>query len=281
MSTQANPNTSPRPRSKWLWPGVLVALLAVLGVVLAVSRGGRERAPENSANPAPTVASPGTTPPGSDAPTAASGSFAEAAKTWSEIEAAKAELDNAVSAEKLDRVHPAALEIRDHVRRLPETSTGLPEPKQQALRTHMQHVDQLAQMLDEAGDSKNVRATHQHHAAMNEALGQIRSLYPEGVLPAQSPMDGIDDKMQGQGMGGGMMDDDKMGGMGMKGASKGGKSGMSGGMMDDKMGGAGMGGMMDDDKMGGMGGGTKDAPKGGKKSAPSQGGMKDDSDGHM
>lgn len=269
MSTQSNSNTNAGARNKWLWLGGLVALLVVLvvlGVALALNRSGQNGGSESAPNSAPVV-TPGANAP-ADPHALAAGSFAEAGKTWGEIEQARAGLDQAIQTEKLEQVHQAAFAVRDQVRRLPEHSAALPAPQRQELQAHVQHVDQLAQMLDEAGDTKNVRSTHQHHVALNDTLAKIRALYPEGALPAGSAANGTG------GMTGGMMDDDKMGGM---------SGGMSGGMMDDKMGGmssggmknapsGGMsGGMMNDDKMGGMSGGS--GMSGGKGMS---GGMMDD-----
>lgn len=265
MSTQSNTNTHAGARNKWLWLGGLVALLVVLGVALALNRSG-QNGPESAANSAPVV-TPGANPPGANAPAdphaLAAGSFAEAGKTWGEIEQARAGLDQAIQTEKLEQVHQAAFAVRDQVRRLPEHSAALPAPQRQELQAHVQHVDQLAQMLDEAGDAKNVRSTHQHHVALNDTLAKIRALYPEGALPAGSAANGTGG-MTGGMHGGGMMDDDKMGGM-----SNLPGGGMGSGMMDDKMGGMG-GGMMDDDKMGGMGGGMPGDKKTPAKKAPAK-----------
>lgn len=112
-------------------------------------------------------------------------SFKEVAAAWGRVEEARAELDEVVGENKLDEVHEAAFKVRDAVKELPGRSASLSADARQRLDSQVKQVERLAGMLDEAGDSNNAKAVHEHHQAMDEALEAIRGLYPAGVMPAR------------------------------------------------------------------------------------------------
>ncbi len=113
-------------------------------------------------------------------------SFKEVAAAWGRVEEARAELDEVVGENKLDEVHEAAFKVRDAVKELPGRSASLSADARQRLDSQVKQVERLAGMLDEAGDSNNAKAVHEHHQAMDEALEAIRGLYPAGVMPARA-----------------------------------------------------------------------------------------------
>lgn len=220
-------------RTTWIWAGGLSA--ALLGAALA-GCGRRDSTTDTAAGPGtpPATTAPATIATGT---ATAAGSFEDVTKTWREIGQARADLEEHIRAKQLDQVHSAAFEIRDLVRTLPEKSAALPEDSRKSLEAQVKNVDQLARMLDEAGDSHNMPSTHTHQVAMNDALNAIQGLYPPGALPSEGRMH--DDDQHG-----GRMRDPSMPAMGKSGGMPGkGKpaqgGGMGGGMGDDKMGGGG------------------------------------------
>lgn len=144
------------------------------------------RAADTSAN----TASPGTgsTSGGSGSAgttvkgKASAASFAGAAAVWKQVAAAKASLDGIIKARQLARVHEAAFKARDIVRALPGKSGALAGDKQKTLAAQVKNVDQLASLLDEAGDAGKLKETQENQAALSEALDIIKSLYPTGAL---------------------------------------------------------------------------------------------------
>jgi len=254
MNPQVNPSpntgASTGRNTKWLLFGSLIALVLLVGVAFTAYRSGQNSTSNSTPSLSPQTPNSATSGVSS---TLANASYEEAARTWKQIEDARTEMNGALESEKLDQIHHSAFEIRDQVRKLPDVSPALPEQKRQELNAEVKQVDRIAEMLDVAGDANNVKSTHQHHRAMDEALVRIRSLYPEGVLPSHGPMHGMgDDKMPGPGMGG-----KGMGGKGMGGMMRD-KMGPAGAMGDDKMD---PGKAMGDDQ---MGGGMTDAPDPGK-----------------
>ena len=141
-------------------------------------------------NAATTTTAPNTTTAPINAPkmdttapkTASAASFKEAAATWKKVEAANAELDQVIKSGKMNQVHEAAFKVRDIVKTLPAQSQSLPADKQQTLTSQVKNVEQLAGKLDEAGDSKNMAATKDNQAGLNDALDIIKGLYPAGAL---------------------------------------------------------------------------------------------------
>ena len=155
-------------------------LAASLAVAFAGCGGGGDNA--NDATAANTSAT-NTANANTSAP---EGSFREAAATWGRVEEARAELDRVVGENNLDEVHEAAFKVRDAVKELPGRSASLPADARQKLDAQVRQVERLAGMLDEAGDSNNAKAVHEHHQAMDEALEAIRGLYPAGIMPARA-----------------------------------------------------------------------------------------------
>ena len=160
---------------------VVSLLLAALAVAFAGCGGGGDNADGTTAANTP---SPNTAKANANV-AAPEGSFREAAATWERVEEARAELDRVVGENKLDEVHEAAFKVRDAVKELPGRSASLSADARQRLDSQVKQVERLAGMLDEAGDSNNAKAVHEHHQAMDEALEAIRGLYPAGVMPAR------------------------------------------------------------------------------------------------
>ncbi len=177
---------------------VIGGLLAVsLVVVLAGCGGGGGNAnTTTAANTAGTNMA--TTNTASTSANASEGSYREAAATWGRVEKARARLDATITGNKLDEVHEAAFEVRDAVKELPGNSAALPAAGREKLDSQVKQVERLAEMLDEAGDSGNAKAVHEHHKAMDEALDAIRGLYPAGVLPGRARGDGGMPGMSGE-----------------------------------------------------------------------------------
>ena len=101
---------------------------------------------------------PGNTP----ITTAPAASFPEAAMTWEQIEAANAALDKVIKSKNLKTVHKAAFKIRDIVKTLPAKSKSLSPDPQKTLMAQVKNVEQIANMLDESGNSNNVKATQEN-----------------------------------------------------------------------------------------------------------------------
>ncbi len=108
--------------------------------------------------------------------------FTAASATWTKIQSAKADLDKIIASKKLDTVHEAAFKVRDLVKTLPAQSSALAADKMATLNTQVQNVTQLASKLDESGDSKNLKATQDNQAGLNDTLDTIKELYPTGTF---------------------------------------------------------------------------------------------------
>lgn len=138
-----------------------------------------------------------TTPTTSPAATAPDPTFKEAVMTWSHVEEARAKLDAAVDEDNLAGMREPAVKMRDSLNALPGQSAALPSDKREQLASNVKNVEQMVGMLDAAVGSNNTDSVHEHHKAIDEALDTIKDLYPDGVMPAQMPMD---DKMGDKGM---------------------------------------------------------------------------------
>lgn len=136
-------------------------------------------ATSNSTMPNSTSSTSSTRPTGA---TASAASFTAAAATWKQIAAAKIALNNVVKSKQLSTVHEAAFKVRDLVKKLPAQSSGLPLDKQKTLATQVKNVEQLAGLLDKAGDSNNLQDTQDNLAGLSDALDTIRGLYPAGTF---------------------------------------------------------------------------------------------------
>ena len=159
--------------------GTFAMLLAVTlaGCSSQSDNANKTTTPTASPTPATTTA---TASPTATA-TASNASFKEAAMTWGHIEEARAELDKAVEANDRREAHDATVKIRDSVNALPGKSAALPADKRETLNSQVKEVDRLGGKLGEAGDANNTDAIHEHHMAMNAALDQMKSLYPDGM----------------------------------------------------------------------------------------------------
>ncbi len=113
---------------------------------------------------------------------ASTADFTAASATWTKIQATKAELDSIIASKKLDSVHEAAFKVRDLVKTLPAESSALPADKMTTLNTQVGNVSQLAGKLDESGDAKNLKATQDNQAGLNDTLDTIKELYPTGTF---------------------------------------------------------------------------------------------------
>lgn len=184
--------------SKLKWIGVGASTL-VIGVVLS-GCGGNNASTDNAVTTTPTT-TPTTTAPDtatsnlamsnstsstsstrSTSTAVSAAAFTEAAATWKQIAAAKVALDNVVKSKKLETVHEAAFKVRDLVKKLPAQSSGLSADKQKALATQVKNVEQLAGLLDKAGDANNLQDTQDNLAGLSDALETIKELYPAGSL---------------------------------------------------------------------------------------------------
>ncbi len=139
-------------------------------------------ATSNSTMPNSTSSTSSTRPTGATTSAASAASFTAAAATWKQIAAAKVALKNVVQSKKLSTVHEAAFKVRDLVKKLPAQSSGLPLDKQKTLATQVKNVEQLAGLLDKAGDSNNLQDTQDNLAGLSDALDTIRGLYPAGTF---------------------------------------------------------------------------------------------------
>ena len=166
--------------------------ITLLGVTLAGCGGSNADNPSTTTPDASTTASSTTattTPTNTSASTGtastgtvSSASFKNAAATWSKVTAANAALDKVVKSKNLKTVHEAAFTLRDIVKTLPAQSAALASDKQKTLASQVKNVEQIAGMLDESGDSNNLKATQENQASMNDALDIIKGLYPSGAL---------------------------------------------------------------------------------------------------
>lgn len=161
----------------------------VLGAALA-GCGGNNADTSTTPDTTPDTTTTTTTPPTTTAPKTGTttvaptgaASFKDAAATWKQVTAAKAALDGVIKAGKLKAVHEAAFKVRDIVKTLPAKSQALSADKQKTLAAQVKNVEQIAGMLDESGDSNNMKATQENQASMSDALDIIQGLYPAGAL---------------------------------------------------------------------------------------------------
>lgn len=170
--------------ASWIMKSSLSA--AVLSLALA-GCGGQSSTPDNSTGTTSGTATDNSTAPQTNTAstkTASAASFKDAAATWQQVTAAKANLDNIIKAKKLAAVHEAAFKVRDIVKTLPGKSSALSPDKQKTLASQVKNVAQLADLLDQAGDSNNLKDTQENQAGMNDALDIIKGLYPAGALGA-------------------------------------------------------------------------------------------------
>lgn len=157
-------------------------LAASLAFILAGCGGGGGNANTATATNTATANTSNASATGNAGANTSAGTFREAGVTWGRVEGARGELDAVIKGNKLDEVHEAAFKVRDAVRELPGQSAALPPESRQKLDSQVKQVERLADMLDEAGDSNNAKAVHEHHKAMDEALAAIKALYPAGVM---------------------------------------------------------------------------------------------------
>lgn len=113
---------------------------------------------------------------------ASAASFAGVGAAWSKTMAANAALDKIVKARKFKEVHEAAFKVRDMAKMLTAQSQALSPDKQKTLASQLKNLAQIAALMDEAGDTKNLKATQENQAGMNDALDIIKGLYPAGTL---------------------------------------------------------------------------------------------------
>ena len=142
---------------------------------------------DTSTSPDTAPATTTTAPPTATVPTttvapAGAASFKEAAATWKQVTAADAALDKVIKSKNLKTVHEAAFKVRDIVKTLPAKSKSLSADQQKTLASQVKNVEQIAGMLDESGDSNNLKATQENQASMNDALDIIKGLYPASAL---------------------------------------------------------------------------------------------------
>ena len=168
--------------------GGLLAMLLTVYLTGCSSQGGNA----NQSAAATPTASPAAPAPAPDA------TFKEAAMTWSHVEESRAKLDAALDGNNLAGAREPAAKMRDSLKALPGQSAALPSDKREQLASQVKSVERMAGMLDEAAVANNADSVHEHHKAMDESLNAIKSLYPEGVMPASMPMA---DKMGDKGMG--------------------------------------------------------------------------------
>ncbi len=183
-----------------LWPALSAALLGATlsgcGGNAASDNASAPASTDTSASAAPSSAAPPAAPSaasanaagnvsgagGASTSTAGAASFKEASAQWKQVMAARAGLDSTVKAKQLSKVHEAAFKVRDLVRALPAKSSGLSPDKQKTLATQVKNIDQLASLLDKAGDSGKLKDVQDNQAGLGDALDIIKGLYPSGAL---------------------------------------------------------------------------------------------------
>ena len=170
---------------KMQWSGLGAVILNVGLVVCgnAAENSGTKTVPHPNTHTSTTVATarPVNVKTGT-ASTPSAGAFKEAAAIWKQVKAANAALDKVIKSKKLKTVHEAAFKVRDIVKTLPAKSKSLPADKQKTLASQVKNVAGLAKLLDEAGDSNNLKSTQENQAGLNDALDIIKGLYPSGAL---------------------------------------------------------------------------------------------------
>lgn len=105
------------------------------------------------------------------------------------------ELDQMVTAGKLDHVHEAAFAIRDLVNALADKSGDLPADKVNKLKANAKFVASLADRLDKSGDANDKAATALNFRRLQVILEQIVALYPAATpkhdMNGMQGMDGM------------------------------------------------------------------------------------------
>ncbi|MFA6286129.1 MAG: hypothetical protein WC661_01995 [Opitutaceae bacterium] len=91
------------------------------------------------------------------------------------------ELDQMVTAGKLDHVHEAAFAIRDLVNALADKSTDLPADKLSKIKANAKFVASLADRLDKSGDANDKAATALNFRRLQVILEQIVAQYPAAM----------------------------------------------------------------------------------------------------
>ena len=91
------------------------------------------------------------------------------------------ELNQMITAGKLDHVHEAAFAIRDLVNALLEKSVDLPADKVSKVKTNAKFVAALADRLDKSGGANDKDATATNFRKLQSVVEQIVAQYPAAM----------------------------------------------------------------------------------------------------
>lgn len=94
------------------------------------------------------------------------------------VKAQEDELNQMITAGKLDHVHEAAFAIRDLVNGLLEKSVDLTADKVSKVKTNAKFVAALADRLDKSGDANDKDATATNFRKLQSVVEQIVAQYP-------------------------------------------------------------------------------------------------------
>lgn len=103
---------------------------------------------------------------------------------WAAVHMHQGELNQVITAGKLDDVHHHAFAIRDLVAAMPKKSKGLSKEALGKLKAEVKGMRKLAAELDAAGDAGDAAKTKGLAADLDGALKRIEGLYPTGALTA-------------------------------------------------------------------------------------------------
>jgi len=102
---------------------------------------------------------------------------------WLQILNSRDDLEMTIAKKRLGMVEIYGFRIAGLANELSTLSTNLPPEKMETLKQHVQKVQQLGSDLDKTGDSNDLPGTKANVKRLDEVLGSIRLLYPEGTLP--------------------------------------------------------------------------------------------------
>lgn len=120
--------------------------------------------------------------------TAQTDDWKEAQTTWSEVQTGVKELDGLVATRKLEKLHDAALNLRDTVRELRYGWKTLSPVAQTKADGVIRRLDSLLDEMHENADHNDVRGVVQKQRTLHVLLDQIVAAFPVGVLSNLGPV---------------------------------------------------------------------------------------------
>ncbi len=104
---------------------------------------------------------------------------------WKEIKSHEEHLSQVIETNQLGQVHEAAFMIRDLSKALYEKSKSVPPVNGDELKTLVDEIAKIADLLDQYGDAGDKVNTQEQFAKLQETLRAIEKHFPQGILTKQ------------------------------------------------------------------------------------------------